>query len=93
MNHERGLDVTEARRGLTFVICLLVVLGYMILHYLGGTRQAPTVEVRTSVVAEPPISPRAESPELDDQPRVLTIESSDAPGHAQRTSPGGSELR
>jgi len=93
MNHERNLDVTEARRGLTLVICLLVVLGYLILHYLGGTRQAPTVEIRTGGVAEQPPSPQAVVPAGDEQPHVLTIESNDVPGRAQRTSPDGSELR
>jgi hypothetical protein len=93
MNHERNVGVSEARLGLSLVICLLVVLGYMILHYLGGTRQAPALEFRTGIVAEPLPASHAVTPEADQQPQVLTIESNDLPGHAQRTSPDESELR
>jgi hypothetical protein len=90
MNRERNLGVTEAGLGLTLVICLLVVLGYLILHHLGGSSQAPAVEIRPDVVAEP--AANAVAPDADEQPQVLTIESSDAPGQALRTSPD-SELR
>jgi hypothetical protein len=95
MNHERNLDVSEARFGLTLVICLLVVLGYVILHYLGGPRQAPIVEVLPSAGAEPSPAPtNIALPVPEEQPQVLTIEpSDDMPGHAQHTSPGDSELR
>ena len=91
MNHERNLGVTEARLGLTLVICLLVVLGYLILHNLGGTGQAPTVEIRPGYVAEP-AAPNAVPPRGEEEPQVLTIESNDAPAHAVRTSPDDAGL-
>jgi hypothetical protein len=85
MNHERNL-VTETRVGLALVICFLVVLGSMVLHYLGGTSQAPAVEVRPGLVSAPAADPAAVR-EGEEQPQVLTIESNDAPGQAVRTVP------
>ncbi|MEX0610603.1 MAG: hypothetical protein WD738_20850 [Pirellulales bacterium] len=93
MNHERNLGVTEAGLGLALLLCLLLILGYMILHNLGGTGSAPAVEVRPGYVAEPKTVPGAATPDGDEQPQVLTIESSDAPAHAIHTSPGDAELR
>ena len=93
MNHERNLGVTEARLGLTLVIGLLLALGYMMLHYLGGTRQAPTIEVHPHVVADPAPAANAVVPESDEQPQVLTIETNDVPGRARRTSPDDQPLR
>jgi hypothetical protein len=91
MNQERDeLGVSEARLGLSLVICVLVVLGYMILHYLSGTREAPAVELRTGVVAQPTA---AATPDAEQQPQVLTIESNDLPENAQRSQLEGSELR
>jgi hypothetical protein len=92
MHRERTIGVTEAGLALTLVICLLVVFGYMVLHFLGGTSQAPIVEMRAGVAAEPATDSSDAPPAGDEQPQVLTIESSDVPGHALRTSPE-SELR
>jgi hypothetical protein len=86
MNREREVEITEERRGLTLVICLLVVLGYLILHYLGGSGAAPAIEVRTQVSAEPPLEPPAAAPQADEQPHVLTVERSDAPEEVQRSA-------
>jgi hypothetical protein len=93
MNHERNLGVTEAGLGLALLLCLLLVLGYMILHNLGGTGSAPAVEVRPEYVTQPEQAPEAKAPDADVQPEVLTIESSDTPAHAVHTSPGDAELR
>jgi hypothetical protein len=92
MNHERNLGVTEAGLGLALLLCLMLALGYMILHHLGGTGGAPAVEVRPGYAAEPKKLPDA-APGGDEQPEVLTIESSEAPAHAAQTSPGEVELR
>ena len=93
MDRERNLGVTEAGLGLTLVICLLLALGYLTLHYLGGTGPTPTVEIRRGYAAGPAAAPNAASPEGDDeQPQVLTIESNDVPGQALRPS-SDSELR
>lgn len=95
MDGERNLGVTEAGLGLTFVICLLLVLGYMILHHLGSTREAPMVEVRPGFAAEQAAAPEAASRADDDEPpQVLTIESNDVSGQALRNSvDSDSELR
>jgi hypothetical protein len=92
MNRERNLGVTEAGVGLALLICLLVVVGYMVLHYLGGTRRAPAVEVLPGVAAPPVPGATDAPPEFDEQPQVLTVESTDIPDHALRTSPEA-ELR
>ncbi len=91
MERERNLGVTEAGLGLTVVICLLLAVGYLVLNYVGGTRRAPAVEIRSGVAAEP--AAREFSPQVDDeQPQVLTIESNDVPGQALRDS-ADSDLR
>jgi hypothetical protein len=92
MNHERNLGVTEAGLGLAVLLCVLLAVGYMILHHLGGTGGAPAVEVRPDLVAEPQTDPAAKT-DAEEQPQVLTIESSDTPAHAIHTAPDDAELR
>jgi hypothetical protein len=87
MKHEREHVVTEARVGLALVICFLMVLGYMVLHYLGGTWQAPRLEVRPGLASERASAPQVPPRKGDEQPQVLTIESSDGPEQALRTVP------
>jgi hypothetical protein len=102
MNQKRNLGVAETGAGVALLICLLVVIGYLVLHYFGGTAHAPAVEIRPGIVSER-AGREGPQPDGDEQPQVLTIESSDAPagarpaalpgaGSALRTSPE-SELR
>jgi hypothetical protein len=91
MNQKRKLGVAETGAGVAVLICLLVVFGYLVLHYFGGTAHAPAVEIRPGIVSDPLAD--AQLPEADEQPQVLTIESSDAaPAHALRT-PADSAVR
>jgi hypothetical protein len=69
-NDKRNLGVTEARFGLTLLICGLVAIGYIVLLRLGITNEA-TVEVRPDITA--PLA-HAEQPAPDDQPQVLPLE-------------------
>jgi hypothetical protein len=86
MSHERNLGVTEAGLGLAVIICLLVVFGFVILDHLAGSRQAPSVEVLQEVSPDPRPASTGEFETADEQPQVLTIESSAPPGHALRKS-------
>lgn len=67
MNEDRNLGVTEARFGLTVVICLLVAIGYVVLLRLGSPIDS-TIEVRPEPIAEEttPVDPN--------EPQVLPIE-------------------
>ena len=80
MDNDRNLGVTEARFGLTLLICLLVAIGYVLLLRLGSPGES-AIEVGTAI--EPQRSaPRGD--EGNDQPRVLKVESEEM---AMRTSP------
>jgi hypothetical protein len=70
MKQER-LESTEARFALTIIICLSVAIGYIALHRLGGTGEAPPLEVRPPVATIPGKGP---APTEDDQPQVLPID-------------------
>jgi hypothetical protein len=53
MDRQRSLGVKEARLGLSLLTGLLVVFGYLALQRLGGTGQAPPVEIRDDARAGP----------------------------------------
>jgi hypothetical protein len=69
---KRNLGVTEARFGLTLLICGLVAIGYVVLLRLGTTNET-MVELRPGITA-PPLAHADPSPPDDQQPRVLPIE-------------------
>lgn len=77
MKHERNLGVTEARLGLSVLICLLLVVGYVLLQQLGGTGDVLPVEFRNNVIT--PSAARHEEvlSHENAQPQVLPIESGD----------------
>jgi hypothetical protein len=72
MDEDRSIGVTEARFGLTVLICLLVAIGYLVLMRLGGGSSDSTVELRPDNVT-PPIAQNDETPVDPDQPKVLVI--------------------
>jgi len=74
MSQERNFGVTEAGLGLTVITCLLIALGYWIVQRLGGTGQAPPVEVRASQTAEQASGSPQDAPGEKSQPRVLVAE-------------------
>ena len=78
-DNKRNLGVTEARFGLTLLICGLVAIGYIVLLRLGITNET-TVELRPGITASPPAHADTSPPD-DQQPRVLPIETEN---HAQR---------
>ena len=86
MNNERNLGVTEARLGLSLLICLLLAVGYMILHQLGGTGQALPVEIRSGIVTGAAAERDETATGDDEQPQVLTIESGNTTTNVPRTS-------
>ena len=62
MIKQRNLGVTEARIGLTVITCLLVVLGFVIVHRLGDSatptdvepaRTQPSVQVSSAADTQP----------------------------------------
>jgi hypothetical protein len=69
MNDERNRGVTEARFGLTVLICLLVAMGYIVLLRLGSPTDS-TVEIRP----EPPVAREVTTPIDPNEPQVLPIE-------------------
>jgi hypothetical protein len=71
-DNKRNLGVTEARFGLTLLICGLVAIGYIVLLRLGTTNET-TVELRPDIAASP-LAHTDPSPPDDQQPRVLPIE-------------------
>jgi hypothetical protein len=91
MKQQRNIGVTEAGLGLAVILCLLVAIGFFVLHTFGGTGKAPPIEIRPDFSAEAP--PSAEPPGDEQQPQVLTVESSEPPGHALRSAPIEGELR
>jgi hypothetical protein len=70
-NDNRNLGVTEARFGLTLLICGLVAIGYIVLLRLGATNDT-TVEIRPDI--DPPAIAHAQPVPSDDEPRVLPIQ-------------------
>lgn len=72
MDQERNLGVTEARFGLTIVICLLAAVGFFILLRVGNTGEPTAVEFR-NLPAQPESQP---APQVADnnQVQVLPIE-------------------
>jgi hypothetical protein len=74
MSQERNFGVTEAGLGLTVITCLLIALGYWIVQRLGGSGEAPPVEVRSSQTAEQTDSSPRATPNESAQPRVLVAE-------------------
>ena len=73
MDQERNLGVTEARFGLTVLICLLVAIGYIVLLRLGNSGELP-VEIRPGGESSGPIARDTPTPGNDHQPLVLPIE-------------------
>jgi hypothetical protein len=71
-DNKRNLGVTEARFGLTLLICGLVAIGYIVLLRL-GTSNDTKVEVRPEIAASPVAHTEPSVPD-DQQPRVLPIE-------------------
>ena len=69
MDDDRNLGVTEARFGLTLLICLLLAIGYIVLLRLGSTSDS-AIEIRPDVATQPVEPPKNH----DDEPRVLPIE-------------------
>lgn len=69
MNEERNRGVTEARFGLTVLICLLVAMGYIVLLRLGSPIES-TIEQRL----ESPVAHEETTPFEADEPQVLPIE-------------------
>ena len=72
MTQQRNFVVAEARFGLSLILCLLLVLGYVVLQRLGGTGDVPPIVVRTSQSAE--VAETIQPPLIDTEPRVLTAE-------------------
>lgn len=72
MNQERNLGVTEARFGLTIVICMLAAVGFFVLLRVGNTGEPTTVEFRTPPTQEEP----RPAPQVADnnQVQVLPVE-------------------
>ena len=75
MDEERSLGVTEARFGLTILICLLVAIGYVVLLRLGNSTES-VLEVRPEPIARQAASA---TPTDDDPPKVLEISKSPPP--------------
>jgi hypothetical protein len=72
MQHDnRNLGVTEARFGLTLLICGLVAIGYIVLLRLGTTND---VAVENRPDNGPPAIAHVQAPPPDDEPRVLPIQ-------------------
>lgn len=69
MKDERNRGVTEARFGLTVLICLSVAMGYIVLLRLGSPTDS-TVELRS----EPPVAREETTPVDPNEPQVLPIE-------------------
>lgn len=84
MDNDRNLGVTEARFGLTLLICLLVAIGYVVLLRL-GTPGESTIEVRPEVESRGSVAGDEPETSSDVQPLVLTIEPAEAT--AMRTLP------
>ncbi len=91
MGQEDHLAADEGRGVLAFLICLLLVLGYVALHQLGGTAPAPAVEIRAGYAPESASTPTIQRPR-EEQPHVLTLEASDPPSQALRM-PAAREVR
>jgi hypothetical protein len=84
MEKERALGVTEARFGLTILICGLVAIGYIVLLRLGSTSQA-SLEQRYEIESGPRIARKEPKPD-ESEPTVLPLkpEGSDPLRAAQR---------
>lgn len=82
MEKERVLGVTEARFGLTILICGLVAIGYIVLLRLGSSNEA-SVELRHEI--EPSQRLALKTPD-EDQPTVLPLKPETAtPQHHERS--------
>ncbi|MFO0788030.1 MAG: hypothetical protein U0805_01145 [Pirellulales bacterium] len=80
MDQERNLGVTEARFGLTLVICMLAAIGFFVLLRLGNTSEPTMVEIRPAASQQDP----EQAPQVpDDQPQVLPVQSE--PRYARRS--------
>jgi hypothetical protein len=88
MDQERNLGVTEARFGLTLLICLLVAIGYIVLLRLGNSGELP-VEIRTGNESAERIAREESKPDSSDRPHVLPIEpdGTSVPYTSQRSAP------
>jgi hypothetical protein len=84
---EKTLGVTEARFGLTILICGLVAIGYIVLLRLGSTSEA-LVEHRQEI--EPRIASKPTPDE--DQPTVLPIKPESSNPQARLQQPERSLL-
>ncbi len=73
MDHERNLGVTEARFGLTLLICLLVAIGYIVLLRLGSSSES-SIEIRPGGETQSAIAREERARTNDDQPQVLEVE-------------------
>ena len=73
MDQDRNLGVTEARFGLTLLICFLVAVGYVVLLRLGGASES-IIEVRPEGVLQDNVAHEATVPDKDNGPLVLKTE-------------------
>jgi hypothetical protein len=76
MDKERVLGVTEARFGLTILICGLVAIGYIVLLRLGSTNES-TLELREKIESSPRIALATPVPD-EDKPTVLKLKPEDS---------------
>lgn len=81
MNQERNLGVTEARFGLTIVICLLAAVGFFVLLRVGNTGEPTAVEFR-NLQAQPELQP---APQVADNNQVQVLPVEPEPRIARRT--------
>jgi hypothetical protein len=75
MEKQKTLGVTEARFGLTLLICGLVAIGYIVLLRLGSSNDA-SVENRNDIEKSPRVAIR-QTPD-EEQPTVLPLKPEDA---------------
>jgi hypothetical protein len=85
MSQDGNTGVTEARFALTIVTCLLLALGYITLHRLGGAGEVPPVETGPTIVDQP-IGDDDEQIVDDSQPKVLITHGTDGAPSAPRTT-------
>ena len=74
IDQDRNLGVTEARFGLTLLICLLAAVGFVVLMRLGGASD-PTADIGPEDEASQGLTHIEPVPEkVEQQPQVLPIE-------------------
>jgi hypothetical protein len=73
------LGVNEARLGLSVLTVLSLVLGFVALRRLGGTGEAPPVELRNPPVSEGVVGAGPSQPPPTESIRMLPTQSSELP--------------